>query len=656
MDEAVEYLIEQLMNKNCTIILGAGISFNSVYTHKDSEKPQKTENMVNAIRNCLCPNTNTGSCEVCNSVGMNKCCIYKDIYNQNLAKLCQRYVWGEEVKKTEYDKRLKNLIEILKINKFDCLEPTDAHYYIALIAREGLISDVITTNYDCCLERAYFRTWGIDGCEGGGECKIQYCRNNDEKDYGKSQVARITNQKSFMLQASRRYWVGENKTEHRLKHRVLRIYKINGCVCELNKNYDRNCKTILLTETQLQDWRERHWAADFFKNRLRTTSLVFSGFGSDEPQILHTVEKVFEEYTEEFSLHVQSNGFDIWELSNVPIIHSFEEKTQYVHEYIAKQYLSAFFNDTVDFDKLIIKKQKISNGDERSELSADEFWRKIFLFVFKQKAIQIFTRKYFINNSLFQWIPCLDDVLNEAWENIKKSYKDMPVDSFNGNERSIINAFDIPNIEEPNKKHIKWEKHIKHLHKLLPEIAIWMIKLCNSSIDGELFSYYPVTEYSELFIELVFFLQCLPSAFEITPYSNGIMVKCKPDYERCAANFQIMALLCASDSVLSTHEDSEAFTDYNGTVIAQLRFGANCRESPNRSYRIFGKNGPIHVKVIHWKDIFKDFEDTTLAGLNKMDKVKETVRDALLFPSKYQRYSRKSIPERLREFKGKRWD
>ncbi|HHV59050.1 MAG TPA: hypothetical protein GXX49_01895 [Clostridiaceae bacterium] len=644
MDKVVEYLIEQLMNNNCTVVLGAGISFESVYTLKKDEKPQKTENMVNTLRDYLCSNKSTDKCERCSIVEMAGCCIYKEVVNQNLAKLCQRYFWKiQNGRKRKCDTVLKKLVVLLKIDTFDCLEPSDAHYYIALIAREGLLSDVITTNYDCCLERAYFRTWGIDECKGNGECGIEYCKNNDEKDYEKSQVARITNQKSFMLQASRRNWFNENKTDHRLKPRVLRIYKINGCVCELRKeNNSENYRTILLTETQLQDWRERHWAADFFKNRLRTTSLVFSGFGSNEPQILHTVQKVFEEFSEEFSLHVQSNGFDIWKLSNVPIIHSFEENTQYVHEYIARQYLSTIFNTTNDFDKLIIKKEKISG--ERGKLSANEFWRKIYLYVFKQKAIQILKRGYIFNNSLFQWIPCLDDVLNEVRENIKKSYKEMSIESLNENERSIIDAFDI-------NKYTIWEKHLKYFYKLLPQIAIWLIKLCHRSSDCEAFSYYPITECSELFIELVFFLQCLPGAFEISPYSNGIMVKCKSNHEGATGNFQMRILLSTADTGLSMQADNEAFLDYDGTMITELRFGIYHEESLNRSYRILGSNGPIHVKVIHWKDIFKGFEDTSTVDQNKIDKVKETVRDALLFPSKYQRYSRKSIPERLREFK-----
>ncbi len=60
---------------------------------------------------------------------------------------------------------------------------------------------------------------------------------------------------------------------------------LNGCAKKSN---------IILTERQLQNWRENKWARDLFRVRCRTRSILFSGFGSQEPQIRHTVLQVKE--------------------------------------------------------------------------------------------------------------------------------------------------------------------------------------------------------------------------------------------------------------------------------------------------------------------------------------------------------------------------
>ena len=45
-------------------------------------------------------------------------------------------------------------------------------------------------------------------------------------------------------------------------------------------------------ERQLQNWRERKWARDLFNDCLRSRTLVFSGFGSEEPQVRHTALQI----------------------------------------------------------------------------------------------------------------------------------------------------------------------------------------------------------------------------------------------------------------------------------------------------------------------------------------------------------------------------
>lgn len=60
-------------------------------------------------------------------------------------------VWGHE-----------EVCKELEIEKFAALEPLAAHRYLAFLAREGLIGEVITTNYDCCIERAFRESFGSE--------------------------------------------------------------------------------------------------------------------------------------------------------------------------------------------------------------------------------------------------------------------------------------------------------------------------------------------------------------------------------------------------------------------------------------------------------------------------------------------------------------
>ena len=65
---------------------------------------------------------------------------------------------------------------------------------------------------------------------------------------------------------------------------VLRLYKINGCAAAYERDPAAEADRIALTEHQLQGFRGNHWAADLFRDRARGHRLLFSGFGSSEPQ------------------------------------------------------------------------------------------------------------------------------------------------------------------------------------------------------------------------------------------------------------------------------------------------------------------------------------------------------------------------------------
>ncbi|WP_200856339.1 SIR2 family NAD-dependent protein deacylase, partial [Klebsiella pneumoniae] len=117
---------------------------------------------------------------------------------------------------------------------------------------------VITTNYDCNFEKAYVEL------SGGSNSDVISCLD----DYRKKGAE-----------------IGEDNVNR------LKVFKVNGCAEKLtDTTVEKRYESILLTERQLQKWRNRQWAADVFRDRLRSKSLMFVGFGSDEPQVHHTLQ------------------------------------------------------------------------------------------------------------------------------------------------------------------------------------------------------------------------------------------------------------------------------------------------------------------------------------------------------------------------------
>ncbi len=54
----------------------------------------------------------------------------------------------------------QGVCEILNISAFDQLSPGQSHRYLAYLAREGIINEVITTNWDTCIENALMNSYG----------------------------------------------------------------------------------------------------------------------------------------------------------------------------------------------------------------------------------------------------------------------------------------------------------------------------------------------------------------------------------------------------------------------------------------------------------------------------------------------------------------
>lgn len=255
----------------------------------------------------------------------------------------------------------EEIVLSLKIHRYHRLRPTPAHYFIAFLAQENLLNETITTNYDCCLERAVYHSRGI---EGTGYPTPESCRNRDQY------VVSITDLGEYRNHGARRLIARSNQAR-------LRVYKINGCAYRLARNQGGHCDKILLTDAQLRDMDDRSWALDLLRDRTRSKALVFSGFGSDEPQIRFTLDKLLEE----FSLEDGRNG----ELRNNAIwVNAYDEGLSLTQHRLLQGFWRENFeqfyfsgNDTENI-------RRYQNAEVRSKgpLSADLFWQTVFEVVF----------------------------------------------------------------------------------------------------------------------------------------------------------------------------------------------------------------------------------------------------------------------------------
>ncbi len=567
VNNPIEYVVKQILEKNCTIVLGSGISNNAegleVY-----QNPHRINNMKTNIDEL-------------------------DGKKKTLAELTQNEIWNtkrylhhlinnrgrfKNFNNATINRYIHNkLISKLFINQFYKLNPTRAHYYIAFLAREGLISDIITTNYDCCMEKAYLKIW-----------KEQY---NLEGGNDNLPVVRIFDNATFARYASKKKYNCEDDTY------ILKVYKINGCAYAITHN-EATAESILLTETQLQDWRKRQWAADFFRHKLRTSTLFFIGYGSDEPQVLHTIQKVFEENDNNLADNHVSN---VYEMTNAPVV-SVYDNISFTHQYIVKQYYLHNGLSIGKSDKLII--------DRKNEMVKEQFGKK-------------------------ENLPA-DSLMELIYKEVLKNLIKKALIYSSNPENASFTAF-IPNAE----KHLKFisKRDLKPLCEIDgDEIPYPKIIKMLSYMRGEENHYVPVTHNKELVAELIFLLFILYGNFD----------------------FRIERMKLEDFSILRTQRNLEVYnfttklleksniSSVNNNFLVVFLIGKN--NFRYNAKRILlqpnGNNGQcLSVYQINLKSIFTYYEGIDLIS---QDDIKRVIVDAVRKPSKFVANERPSIRRRLR--------
>ncbi|WP_168664500.1 SIR2 family protein [Paraburkholderia sp. SG-MS1] len=277
-----------------------------------------------------------------------------------MTKACEAFLWEHG---GATDASYKALVSALQIEKFVNLDPRPAHFYLSYLAREGLITEVVTTNYDCNLERAYAKTW------------------RNEVALAEKLTYAVFDLDTFAAYAA---ISSEGRSGEDTAH-VLRVYKINGCAAQLSKNPE-HAKNILLTASQLQDWRRRKWAGDYFRTKVRTASLVTIGFGSDEPQVVHTLQQVLEEFSE----FPDRQPRPIFEAENAPIVTTYEHYPSFQQLQLVNGFAAWWTGVATDGNALVIGPYERAGSALASHtplnapecLAADRLWADVFQMVF----------------------------------------------------------------------------------------------------------------------------------------------------------------------------------------------------------------------------------------------------------------------------------
>lgn len=167
-------------------------------------------------------------------------------------------------------------VDITRIHEWrEFYAPTPAHHYLAMLVREGLLTEVLETNYDEFVEEAVRQTFGGAPPDDA--------------------VVVLADRASYAEGAA----TPRDDREHKA---LLRLVKLNGCARawrDKRATPDRQAaaEEILLTEAQLQGWAGKAWARDLLQDRVRSRTLLFIGFAGQDPIVRHHALSVIRELT-----------------------------------------------------------------------------------------------------------------------------------------------------------------------------------------------------------------------------------------------------------------------------------------------------------------------------------------------------------------------
>jgi hypothetical protein len=161
------------------------------------------------------------------------------------------------------------------------------HNVLAWLAREGLCSPLVTTNYDLLIEGAY-------RLAGSTPCELKQIRKSPLPPSTYEHFSRIASAEQFFSQGA--------------AYRSAMIVKIHGCA-EIYRNtrsgnapeslpghtWKSYLPAMVFTYREIQNWRDDSWSRDFLRTLLRTRTLAFVGYSGMDPVLHDTFRTVYEE-------------------------------------------------------------------------------------------------------------------------------------------------------------------------------------------------------------------------------------------------------------------------------------------------------------------------------------------------------------------------
>lgn len=616
-----EYIVSQILNKCCVPVAGAGVSLFS--KHPSGEWFHKVPWMVNKLKEellrlrfdryrddihgpiCSGDDGTFGCWLELNVTGIkavtkNKLysgCFFCDVVHaakqSKLGNLAELYLW-EINKASEGDNSTDpyaHLATLLRIHEYTELAPTPTHTYIAWLAREGLISEVITTNYDCNFENAYRRV--------GHRADADVISSLD--DY------RIKGAPGTGL-APR-----------------LKVFKINGCAAKLHYTSDqKRFEKILLTERQLQQWRNRQWAADIFKDRLRSRTLFFNGFGSDEPQIHHTLQTVLDEYGD--SSNNPQTGC-VLNKPTAPIVAIYDPHPSFHQQQIVKTFAQMHGLHAQDGDKLILR-----HPAPGKNLPADTLWQAIFERVYRQLIVNALQESALAQTASFTAIvPFASTLLSEMHSLFDEATKED--DSGTAAFRTAVPAWLYPITRSHGEP-----KETSQIYAQLSR-CLAVLKDPNASVS-DTNSYIPINENRALMSELMLLIYLLFQHLEnrlTCCAKRGLGFKIGYENEQDKKSLFVSANPAFHPSSIQTNAAG------GSTDLIILLGQAGSFMQPQMYRMSFVSDGtikPSTAMALGWRHIFYD------GKLNSIDAVRERLRDVVRTPSNYYYQNQPSLNRR----------
>ncbi|MCC7020925.1 MAG: SIR2 family protein [Ardenticatenales bacterium] len=216
----------------------------------------------------------------------------------------------------------------MRINSFARLMSAPFHRYLARLSHEGWIRDVVTTNWDTCIEAA----WRADPGRARARSGMHVAHNT--RTCRRDGAVRLT------------------------------VHKINGCA----ERSAHDAVSILVTDKQLigdRSSRSSVWKYELLKERLRAYAVVFVGFGGEEAQVRQIVEEVVRESSE--AARTDEAGTDHFVLCFSPELSKYHKQILGADENARNRHLCG-----KDIEHLTGETGMVN-------LPADEIWRMLYV-------------------------------------------------------------------------------------------------------------------------------------------------------------------------------------------------------------------------------------------------------------------------------------